>query len=376
LIIFAASLKKKLAMNNQFYSLSVSQVTQETPDTVSVSFEIPNHLSDIFKYSQGQYLTLRFEVNGKEERRAYSMSSSPIEKDLTVSVKRVKKGIVSNYIADKIAVGDKVEVMPPQGRFFTKLNGDHRKSYYFIAAGSGITPIFSIIKTILEEEPQSFVHLIYGNRNEESIIFKQKLDVLQTRYANQITVEHILSQPKREKSSGLMSFLSKGTLTWQGAVGRINEDVLDKWLAENPCTTKLAEYFICGPSEMINKAEAALLGNGVSEKNIHVEYFSSAATTQGSNLAGAKLTVLLGGESIDVKITDKQTILDALLAMKKDAPYSCTSGACSTCMAKVTKGTVKMDACYALDDDEVKAGYILTCQAHPTSEEVVIDYDA
>ena len=363
-------------MSTTFHKLKVSNVVKETEDTVSVSFEVPQALASEYEYKQGQYLTLKFDIKGNEERRAYSMSSSPLEKDLTVSVKRVKKGVISNHIADNVKIGDSVEVMPPQGRFYTPLSADNRKTYYMVAAGSGITPIFSIIKTILEAEPQSFVHLLYGNRAEEGIIFKEQLGGLLVRYANQLTVEHILSQPKREKSGGVFSFLSKGTLNWQGSVGRINEEVLDKWLAENPSVTKTSEYFICGPSAMIDTAESTFLGNGATNKEIHIEHFSSVTTVHAENFKNAKLTVTLNGEIITTNVEEGKTILDTLLALKKDAPYSCTSGACSTCMAKVTKGAVKMDACYALDDDEVKAGYVLTCQAHPASAEVELSYDA
>ncbi len=358
-----------------FHTLTVSKIQQETEDTVSVSFAVPTVLADDFQYTQGQYLTLKFDIKGKEERRAYSMSSSPLEKDLTVTVKRVKKGLVSNHIADTLKVGSTVEVMPPQGRFFTKLDADNRKTYYMVAAGSGITPIFSILKTTLEAEPQSFVNLLYGSRAEEGIIFKNELDALQSRYANQVSVTHILSQPKREKSSGMFSFLSKGSLNWQGLVGRINEDVMDKWLAEFPLTTKTSECFVCGPNEMMDIAEAVFLGNGTNPKSIHIEHFSAGAVAHNENMKGAKIKVTLNGEVIETPIQEGKTILDTLLALKKDAPYSCTSGACSTCIAKVTAGSVKMDACYALDEDEVAAGYILTCQAHPSSPLVELSYD-
>jgi ring-1,2-phenylacetyl-CoA epoxidase subunit PaaE len=362
-------------MSTNFYDLKISKIQKETEDALSISFSIPEDLKKEFQYKQGQYLTLKFDLNGKEQRRAYSMSSSPLEKDLTVTVKRVQKGLVSTHMTTQLAVGTTVAVMPPQGRFFTPADVTNRKNYYMIGAGSGITPLLSMIKTIVETEPQSVVYLLYSNRNEESIIFKQQLDELQTRYVNQLYVEHILSQPKREKSGGLFGVFSKGTLNWQGKVGRISEDVLEKWLQDAPKTHKQSEVFICGPDAMMKTAEKTMLGKGFDATNIHTEHFSSVETEKSENLKGAKVNVQLRGESIDFVATEGKTILEMLIDLKKDAPYSCTSGACSTCIAKVTKGTVKMDACYALDDDEVAAGYILTCQAHPTSSEVEITYE-
>jgi ring-1,2-phenylacetyl-CoA epoxidase subunit PaaE len=244
-----------------------------------------------------------------------------------------------------------------------------------IAAGSGITPIISIIKTIMEKEPQSIVSLLYGNRNDASIIFKQQLDELQTRYANQLYVDHILSQPKREKSGGLFSVFQKGTLNWDGKIGRISKDELNKWLEEHPAVHKQTEYFVCGPESMMKIVENYLVAKNINKKQVHIEHFSASTTEKNDNLKGAKITVQLRGEAITLSAVEGKSILDMLIDLKKDAPYSCTSGACSTCMAKLTKGTVEMDACYALDEDEIKAGYILTCQAHPTSSEVEITYD-
>lgn len=362
-------------MNTQFYSLKISNIKKETDDAVSVSFEVPESLKDTFTYTQGQYLTLKFDIRGNEVRRAYSMSSSPLEKDLTVTVKRVSKGLVSNHIADNLKVGDSVEIMPPAGRFFTPLDVTNRKHYYLIAAGSGITPIMSIIKTIMEAEPQSVVNLLYGNRSEESIIFREQLDLLQTKYANQLYVEHILSRPKGQKSGSIFSMFQKSTLSWQGKTGRISTEVLEKWLEENPPVHKVSEYFICGPNDMMETVEQFLHARQTDKKHIHAEHFSAVTTEKTENMAGSTLKVQLRGEEIKLTAVPGKTILDMLIALKKDPPYSCTSGACSTCMAKVTKGTVKMDACFALDEDEIKAGYVLTCQAHPTSAEVEIVFE-
>lgn len=365
-------------MSKNFHTLRVKEVVRETPDAVSIHFEVPENLQEAFRYTQGQYLTLKFNINGKEQRRSYSMCSSPLEKDLAVAVKRLKNGIVSNYINDRVQAGAEIEVMEPEGRFFTTLDPDQRKTYYLFGAGSGITPLFSILKTILEQEPQSTVHLLYGNRVEDGIIFKQQLDQLQTRYAGQLTVEHILSRPKREKPGGLSGLFSKGTLTWQGKTGRIDAAQVARFLEDNPLRTKEAEYFVCGPGPLIDMVEAALLNLGFDKKHIHAERFTTAPIAEADRVkgvAGAQVTVHLNGSTVNISVPSGKTILDVLIDQKYNPPYSCTSGACSTCIAKVLKGSVKMDVCYALDEEEVAQGFILTCQSHPTAAEVEVSYD-
>ncbi|HFA48825.1 MAG TPA: ferredoxin--NADP reductase [Bacteroidetes bacterium] len=363
-------------MSKSFHKLSVKKRTQETPDAVTLTFEVPADLKETFQFTQGQYLTLKFQLNGAEERRSYSMCSSPLESDLSVTIKKVKNGKVSTHIHNNIKEGDVIEVMPPDGRFFTELNGDNKKNYYLIGAGSGITPLMSMLKTILEKEPMSYVFLLYGNRNEDFIIYKNELEALQKKYEGQFFMELILSQPKREKKKGLGGLFSKGKVSWQGKTGRINASVVKKFMQDHAPRHKDSEFFICGPGSMIEAAKEELLSQNFKKENIHQEYFTvagDAPTTAGVD--GAKVIVTLDRKQHEVAVPSGKHILFALLDNKIDAPYSCTSGACSTCMAKVTKGTVKMDACYALDDSEVADGFVLTCQAHPTSEVVELTFD-
>jgi ring-1,2-phenylacetyl-CoA epoxidase subunit PaaE len=369
-------------MSKQFYKLVVKEIKRETPDAVSVSFTVPEELKETFQYTQGQFLTLKFQIKGQEVRRSYSMCSSPLEENLTVTVKKVKSGVVSCYIHDNLQPGQTVEVMPPEGRFFTKLEEEQRKTYYLFGAGSGITPLFSILKTILEKEPQNAVFLLYGNRDEESIIFREALEELQRRYEGQLHVEHILSRPRREKPKGLGGIFSKGVSTWPGKTGRISAAHVNEFMEENPPRSKEVECFICGPGDMIDVVKAALTGRGIGKEHIHTEHFSAGivgkggtAKQNGAQIMKGMVKVHLEGQLIEIEVPPGKTILDTLIDEGYDPPYSCTSGACSTCMAKVLKGSVTMDACFALDSEEVEEGYILTCQSHPTSPELELTYE-
>ena len=363
-------------MSQLFYSLKVSEVVAETDQASSIYFEIPSDLTEKFQYGAGQYITLKFDLNGEEVRRAYSICTSPLEGKFGVNVKRVKKGLVSNHINDNIKAGSTVEVMPPDGKFGLKHNHALERDLYFIAAGSGITPIISIIKTVLEEEPKSRCHLLYGNTNEQSVIFKDQLHELAAKYSGQFFLKETLSQPTRTKGGGLKGLFSKGKESWTGWKGRLDGRKIDAYLEEQPPVAQEVHYFVCGPGAMIDTLIDHLEQKGLPKERLHTEHFVSAAPA-GATLGAvsAAVKVHLNGQSYDVEVPADKTILDVLIDSKCDAPYSCTSGACSTCIAKLINGTVSMDACYALDDDEVKDGYILVCQSRATSPEVELTFD-
>ncbi len=367
-----------------FYPLKVTHITEETPDAKTFTLDVPADLSEVFAFTQGQYVTLKFDLDGHELRRSYSMSSSPLDQALAFTVKKVDGGRVSTFLHDRLQSGDTLSVSPPDGRFFAPLDPDKRRTYYLFGAGSGITPLMSILRTTLEAEPMSTVFLLYGSRNEDSIIFRDELDRLSVRYQGQLHVEHVLSRPKAESLSGsLLGLFKKKTVNWQGKTGRIAGRGVVGFLDENPPHTPETDclYFICGPDTMPDVVKVALLARGIPPGLIYTEHFLNSHQLPGENISddhaaeGARLIVTLKGRRIETRVPEGATILDVLVKEKYDPPYSCTAGACSTCMAKVLSGTVHMDVCYALDPEEVKAGYCLTCQAKPTSGVVEVSYD-
>lgn len=366
----------------QFNDLKIKSKVQETADTVTIELDIPGELAAAYEYRQGQYVSVRHEHQGRELRRSYSMSSSPLDGRLAITVKKVKGGVVSSFLHDTVQAGDTLSVSTPEGRFNVALDPEKRRTYYLFAAGSGITPIMSILKTTLEREPMSTIFLLYGSRNEEQIIFREALDHLSQRYSGQLFVEHILSQPVKS-GGGLFGMFKKSSDNWKGKKGRINASVTATFLEDNMPYGPESDciYFVCGPGDMADQVEQALKERLIPASQIHSERFLNAHHVPGEiapgapTEGGARLIVHLRGERFETSVPAGQTILDVLVREKRDAPYSCTSGACSTCMARVLDGKVKMDACYALDADEVKAGYCLTCQAKPETDSVEITFE-
>lgn len=353
----------------KFYKLKIADVAKETPDCVSIAFDIPEELKEHYKFIQGQYVTFKMNFKGEELRRSYSVCSSPItDNELRIAVKKVKDGRASVYLNENIKPGDDLEVMTPMGNFYTELNPNHKKNYILFAGGSGITPMLSILKTTLHVEPNSKVILFYGNRDEASIIFKNQLDFLKEKYQDRLQIYHVM-----EYVSEATSDLFKGMM---------NKEKI-KTLVRNYVNLNLDnEYFICGPTGMMNSAKASLEELKVDHTRIHIEYFTTVLTNGTAIKKGVKeivdseVTVILDGEEHTIQLkSNGDAILDAALNADLDVPFACKGAVCCTCRAKLIEGKVQMDMNYALTEEEVQKGYILTCQSHPITPKVVVDYD-
>lgn len=363
-------------MSQQLHTLKVSKIHRETPEACTIYFDT-NGMSAFAQRKAGQYLTLEEEIDGEPIRRAYSICSAPHEADLAVTVKQLYEGKMSTYLNTKLKEGMSLKVGKPEGHFVLEPEADRKQAHVFVAAGSGITPILAMIKTVLEEEPMSTCYLLYGNRNEGTIIFDAELKRLGQLYAGQLVVEHVLSRPHLKRQPGLSGLFKKPLPTWQGRIGRIDAMILEDFIKAQDLDRQRADYYLCGPAAMIEAIDSHLQTTLEDKGKVHVEYFTTPDVdpVDSAAIAEGPVAVRLRGEEHSVNVPSDKTILDALIDLKLDPPYSCSSGACSSCMAKVTAGSVAMDACFALDDDEVEDGYILACQAHPTSAGVRVDFD-
>ena len=373
-----AEISDFMVKDTGFYNLKIAKKVEETADAVTIYFEIPAELRSKFVFRAGQYLTLRVVLDDKEQRRSYSFCTIPGNDHPAITVKKVKGGKVSKYLCDTLTAGDEIEVMPPEGRFTVTPDADRKATYYMFGAGSGITPLMSQIRSILEHEPLSTIHLLYSNKSEDTIIFHQELNDLISRFEGQLTVDHTLTQ---EGKSGLLGglFGKKKQTSWAGLTGRIDGRKVREFIEKYPNRLTEARYHICGPGNMIEVVKNALVNSGVDGGKIHTEYFTppdelASGKSRGKTSNTTRATVTLRGETIELAIGEK-SILETLEDAGYNPPYSCTCGACATCMAKLVKGNVTMAMCFALTEQKVEDGYILTCQSHPTTDELEITYD-
>lgn len=357
----------------RFHTLTVSSLHRETVDSIVIGFVIPKELLPDFTFIQGQYLTLKVNVNGEELRRSYSICSSPLDpEELRIAVKKVEGGRASTALVEKLRPGMTIEVMTPMGQFHTILHASHRKHYVCFAGGSGITPILSIIKTVLRAEPQSRLTLFYGNTDSDRIIFRNKLEELKNKHTDRLSVHHILTYGKDE------DLLFNGLITVEKATA-----LAKRFVQDNADT----EYFICGPEPMMVNVSESLNKLGVDKKRIHIELFTSPvsdemkkdapkAVEQGAFAGVASVKVILDGREYQLQLDAKgDSILDAALTAGLDVPFACKGAVCCTCKARVVEGKVEMDMNYALTDEEVADGFVLTCQSHPRTPNVTVDYD-
>jgi len=345
-----------------FYKLSIKEIKRETPQTISVVFNVPLEFKDFYKFIAGQYVNLKLTLDGKEIRRAYSICSSPTNDELRIAIKAIKNGTFSKFANEQLKEGSVIEVGTPEGRFTFEPQLERQRNYMAFVAGSGITPVMSILQNVLQQEPKSSFVLVYGNKSPEETIFHQQLTDLQNQYLGRLSVHYVFSQKNID-----------GQL-----FGRIDKSVVN-FVHNKHVGQEFSKYYLCGPEEMINLVNAALKEKNVPEKDVKFELFSAAPTIEKKPDVGGvehtKITVLVDGDEETFEMSSKQTLLEAALKQGLDAPYSCQGGVCSSCIARVTSGSAVMKKNTILSDKEIADGLILTCQAHPTSAEITVDYD-
>lgn len=343
---------------SESHTLTVSEVKQETPNSVSITFTVPSELKEVYAFKAGQYLTLKHNHNGKEIRRAYSICSSPKSGVLKVAVKKVENGLFSEYANTQLQAADTLGVMPPTGKFILEPN---LKNYAAFAAGSGITPVLSLIKSVMEEMPESTFLLVYGNQSVEETMFYNEILELQKTYPNRFFPEFIFSRNKKENA----------------LFGRIDRSTVNFFLKNKYANTAYKAYYLCGPEEMIDEVTLTLKHNGTNIKQIHHELFSTAekGLLVEKHDGNTGITIILDDETEVFEMSQTKSILEAALEEGLDPPYSCQGGICSTCIARLKEGKAEMRKNQILTESEIADGLILTCQAHPTTATVVVDYD-
>jgi ring-1,2-phenylacetyl-CoA epoxidase subunit PaaE len=353
-----------------FHKLKVKEVRQETRDCVSIAFLVPAELKSDFAFAQGQNITVKKNIDGEEIRRSYSICTAPFENELRIAVKKVDDGKFSGYANTGLKAGDELDILPPTGKFNTNLQATNCKHYLAFAAGSGITPVISIIKTTLQTESQSSFTLVFGNKGHSSIIFFEELEGLKNKYLDRFNFINILS---REKTDAPINS------------GRIDSNKLIE-LNKLVDYISMDEFFICGPEEMIFCVKDFLQQQGIDKKKIHFELFTTPGQKKlavgkkqlavGIQMPKSKITVKLDGRSFDFELGfNNDSILDAALKQGADLPFACKGGVCCTCKAKLLEGEVDMDVNWGLEQEEVEQGYILACQSHPKTKKVVVDFD-
>lgn len=350
-----------------FHPLRVATVERLTDDAVAVTFEVPDDLRAEFAFNPGQHLSVRAAALGDDVRRNYSICAPATGGPLRIGVKRIPGGAFSGFVAERLRPGDTLDVMTPTGTFSPRLDPAQAKRYVAVAAGSGITPVLSILATVLEVEPDSDAALVYVNRRTSTIMFLEELEDLKNRFPDRFQLIHVLGHEMTE-----VELLS----------GRLDVDRFDRILDTLLPVDDVDDWFLCGPLALTDTVRGALLGRGVDPENVHRELFHVGAVPRRRAVpaevptVGASVTVILDGRSVDLTVpADGDSILDAALQVRSDAPYACKNAVCGTCRARVTQGRVEMDANYALEPDEVARGFVLTCQSHPVTDRVVVDFD-
>ena len=345
-----------------FYKLAVKEIIRETPEAISVLFQVPEELQANYRFVAGQYINLKLTLDGNEIRRAYSICATPESGELRIAIKSIKNGYFSKFANEQLTVGKVLEVGTPEGKFTFEPEASRQKNYAAFVAGSGITPVMSILQTVLEEEPNSTFVLVYGNKSEKDTIFHNQLHDLQLQYVGRLFVQYVYSQSTADNA----------------LFGRIDKSTVNFILKNKHAEMEFSKFYLCGPEEMINLVSDTLKENNISDSDIKFELFSTSSS-EGETVASAdghtKISILVDDEETTFEMSQKQTLLEAALKQGLDVPYSCQGGICSSCICRITEGEAVLKKNQILTDAEIAEGLTLACQAHPTTATIKIDFD-